>query len=85
MSWAGYYRSFFKNFSAVAAPLTDLLSPKVRFHWSDGCQHAFECIKALMTNAPVLAVPVFERPFKVAVGGAVLLQVGDDGVDHPVS
>lgn len=28
LGMAGYYRSFCKNFSAVAAPLTDLLSPK---------------------------------------------------------
>ena len=88
---AGYYRSFCKNFSAVAAPLTDLMSPKVRCKWSPSCQNSFDGIKALLTNAPVLVVPVFERPFKLAVdasdagAGAVLLQDGDDGIEHPVS
>lgn len=88
---AGYYRSFCKNFSAVAAPLTDLLSPKIRFYWSNMCQHAFDCIKALLTNAPVLAAPSFSRQFKLSVdasdvgAGAALLQDGDDGVEHPVS
>jgi len=44
-----------------------------------------------MTNAPVLAAPVFDRPFKPLVDasdagvGDVLLQEGDDGVEHPVS
>lgn len=91
LGMAGYYRSFCKNFSAVAAPLTDLLSPKSRFHWSGDCQSAFESIKALLSHAPVLAAPVFDRPFKLAVdasdagAGAVLLQDGNDGVEHPVS
>ena len=34
LGMAVYYRSFCKNFSAVAALLTDLLSPKTRVHWS---------------------------------------------------
>ena len=91
LGMAGYYRSFCRNFSAVAAPLTDLLSPKRRYHWSENCQHAFDCIKALMTHAPVLAAPQFDRSFKLSVdasdagAGAVLLQQGDDGVEHPVS
>lgn len=91
LGMAGYYRGFCKNFSSVAAPLTDLLSPKVRFVWSDHCQRAFEGLKALMSSAPVLAAPVFSRPFLLSVDasdagvGAVLLQVGDDGIDHPVS
>lgn len=72
--------------SAVAGPLTDLLSPKRRFHWSESCKHAFDSIKALLTN-----VPKFDQPFKLSVdasnagAGAVLLQEGDDGLDHPVS
>lgn len=88
---AGYYRGFCRNFSVVVAPLTDLLSPKVRFRWSDHSQQAFEAIKAVLTNAPVLVAPVFNRPFKLAVdasesgAGAVLLQDDAEGVEHPVS
>ncbi len=37
LGMAGYYRSFCKNFSAVVALLTDLLSPKTRFHQSLLC------------------------------------------------
>lgn len=88
---AGYYRSFCRNFSAVAAPLTNLLSPKVHLQWSDNCQRVFDCVKAVLTNAPVLAALAFEHPFQLAVdasdsdAGAVLLQDGTDGIEHPVS
>lgn len=90
LGMAGYYRGFCKNFSAVAAPLTNLLSPKVCFVWSDEC-HVFQQIKASLTNAPVLAAPNFDQPFKLAIAaseleaGAVLLQDGADGVEHPLS
>lgn len=70
LGMAGYYRSFCGNFSAAAAPLTDLLSPKRRYHWSESCQHAFDCIKALMTHASVLAAPQFDRPFKLSVNAS---------------
>lgn len=42
LAMVGYYRGFCKHFSAVASPLTDLLSPKVDFKWSTVCQLAFE-------------------------------------------
>uniref|UniRef100_A0A8C5E2N5 ribonuclease H n=1 Tax=Gouania willdenowi TaxID=441366 RepID=A0A8C5E2N5_GOUWI len=91
LAMIGYYRGFCKNFSVVAAPLTDLLSPKVEFCWTQACQFAFDQTKTLLVNAPVLAAPSFERPFKVAVDacdsgvGAVLLQDDGEGVEHPVS
>lgn len=91
LGMAGYYRAFWRNFSAIAQPLTSPTSPKIPFRWTRECQHAFESIKALLCHAPVLAAPDFERPFKLevdanAVGaGAVLLQDDSDGMEHPVS
>ena len=44
----------------------------------------------MLSSAPVLAAPRFEEPFRLAVdasdygAGAVLLQLGSDGVEHPV-
>jgi len=87
---AGYYRSFCKNFSTVVASLTSLLSPVNSFVWTEDCQNAFEAVKDMLSSAPVLAAPNFDRSFKLevdasAVGaGAVLLQEDDAGVDHPV-
>jgi hypothetical protein len=59
------------------------------FVWTEQCQSAFEKLKAMLQNAPVLSAPDFNRPFKLAVdasdvAGAVLLQEGQGGVDHPI-
>lgn len=90
LGMAGYYRSFCKNFSSVAKPLTDLLSPAKEFIWSAESQCAFEAIKHLLCSSPVLSAPNFSVPFKLevdasAVGaGAVLLQEDEEGIDHPI-
>lgn len=91
LGMAGYYRSFCKNFSTVVTPLTSLLCPSKKFEWSAECQNAFDCVKMLLCNAPVLVAPDCSRTFKLevdasAVGaGAVLLQEDINGIDHPVS
>ena len=90
LGMAGYYHKFCSNFSAVAEPLTELLSKKVKFSWNDKCEKAFEELKAILKNAPVLSAPNFDSQFKLAVdasdfaAGAVLLQEDNDGEDHPI-
>lgn len=72
-------------------PLTSLTSPQVPFNWTPEHQHAFQSTKALLSHAPALAAPDFNKPFKLevdasAVGaGAVLLQDDPNGVEHPIS
>ncbi|XP_076053676.1 uncharacterized protein LOC143032679 [Oratosquilla oratoria] len=90
LGMVGYYRRFCPNFSVVA-PLTDLLSTKTSFKWTQACQDSFESVKALLANAPVLRAPDLQRPFTIHVdasevgAGAVLLQEGEeDRVLHPV-
>ena len=88
---AGYYRRFCKDFSIVACPLTNLLKKQTKFDWSQECEHAFMEIKDLLTKAPVLVSPNYTKPFKIMVDackqgmGAVISQVGDDSLEHPIS
>ncbi|XP_076032979.1 uncharacterized protein LOC143020443 [Oratosquilla oratoria] len=42
LGMVGYYRRFCPNFSSVVAPLTDLLSTKTYFKWTQACQDSFE-------------------------------------------
>lgn len=59
----GYYRRFIKNFSAIARPLFNLTKKDTIFKWSTDCQTAFDELKRLVTNPPVLSPPDFSKPF----------------------
>ena len=91
LGMAGYYRNFCLNFSEIAAPLSNLLSKKVKFVWTDDCQLAFDKVKLLLQKSPVLKSPDYEKPFKLIIDssdvgtGSVLVQEASDGLDHPVS
>ena len=88
---AGFYLRFCPNFSHIVSSLTNLLKKEVRYVWSEECQRAFESVKAVLTNNPVLKAPDFDLAFLLYcdasdVGiGAVLVQLGEDGIEHPVS
>lgn len=81
-----YYRRFIKGYYARAAPLTDLLKKNKMWEWIEKCQKAFEDMKAMVMEEPVLALPDYLKRFEVhtdasdfAIGG-VLMQEG-----HPIA
>ena len=77
---AGYYRKFIKDFSAIAAPLTELTKESVKFDWGHQQEASFRRLKKAIAEGPVLALPDPALPFVVhtdASGfavGAVLQQ-----------
>jgi RNase H-like domain found in reverse transcriptase/Reverse transcriptase (RNA-dependent DNA polymerase)/Integrase zinc binding domain/Retroviral aspartyl protease/Chromo (CHRromatin Organisation MOdifier) domain len=77
---AGYYRKFIRDFSAIAAPLSDLTKDGVSFEWLAQHETAFAKLKAAIAQGPVLILPNPSLPFVVhtdASGfavGAVLQQ-----------
>ena len=83
LGFASYYRKYVKNFAEIAAPLHALMTPKVTFHWTRECQHAFETLIKALTTAPILTLPREGLPMIVdcdasdrSIGG-VLSQVID--------
>ena len=95
---ANYYRRFIRNFSAISSPLATLFKlengdkrknrPIV---WNTLHQLAFERLKEALTNAPVLQQPDPSKPYTIETDasdfaiGFVLLQIGEDGLMHPVA
>ena len=90
LGFCTYYRRFVRDFSKLAAPLHDLTKAGVPFKWNSACHAAFENLKEVLTNAPVLQYPDPHKPFILdtdasSVGvGAVLSQV-IDGVERVVA
>ena len=42
---ANYYHEFIKNFAKLAAPLSDLYSPRTTWRWGEHEQSAFDTLK----------------------------------------
>lgn len=90
LGMVGYYHGFYRNFSTIMHPLTQLLNPTQRFEWTTKCQNAFQNAKDLLCHAPVLLAAELTKPLKLevdasAVGpGGVLLQKDERGFDYPI-
>ena len=92
-----YYRRFLKGYAKIVRPLNILISgenadkKKTLVEWTPECQDAFEKLKTLCTEAPVLAYPNFTKPFKLHIDacdrglGAILYQDQPSGQEKPVS
>ena len=93
MGLFSYYRTYVKNFAAIAKPLTDLTAKQMPtvLNLGENEQCAFETLQHMVCEAPVLAVPVPGQPFclytdasAVAVG-CQLTQFDDNMVEHPIA
>lgn len=96
LGFAGYYRKFIDNFSKVARPLNDLLGgngskrkgkrklvTEKPWCWADEQQEAFDTLKCLLTQPPILGYVRPNLPLELHVDasmdglGAVLYQEQD--------
>lgn len=91
LGMVGYYRRFIPDFAKIGEPLFHLLKAGVEFNFSDACVSAFNKLTSILASAPVLMYPDFDKPFVVQTDaslnavGAVLSQLDDKGLEHPVA
>jgi hypothetical protein len=76
---AGYYRRFIPHYALICQPLHQALK-KNSFFWEAEQQAAFDRLKQVMSQPPLLALPNFNLPFVLETDacdiglGAVLMQ-----------
>ena len=73
LGFVGYYRRFIRDFSKISKPIREVIiglenqtkrvAKKTLINWSEAAQSAFEVLKELCVNAPILAFPNYKLPF----------------------
>lgn len=88
---ANFYRRFIKDYSKLAAPLTQLLHKDTTFEWNTAQQEAFATLKRHFITGPILRIFDPARAIRVATDaseigiGAVLEQTFEDDLWHPIA
>lgn len=82
LGFTNFCKDVIPEYSKIAAPLTDLVSPKVPFVWDERVERAFQGLKDAFCKAPVIMPFVDEAPKEVftdasdvALGGIVCQRV----------
>lgn len=84
LGMAGYFSRHIPNYSELAAPLNDLKKKGVTFHWGPEQQQSYLGLKKTLSEAPVLHIPDFGKPFllytdasDIALAAVLKQRVGD--------
>lgn len=86
---ANFYRRSVPNFSTSEKPLRDITHKDSQFCWNTDCEAAFDTLKTILTNPPILIYPDFNEHFFLTTDasgttlGAVLSQIRDS-LDMPI-
>lgn len=86
-----YYRRFIPGYSTMLAPFGESVKERWRWERSSEYEWVFSTLKEMLCSCSVLQAPDFTESFSLAkdtnrvTAGVVLLQTGEDQVDHPLS
>ena len=75
----------------MGQPLYALTRKDASFVWTASCEKAFNRLKELLTSAPILAYPDFEKEFFLETDasgtglGALLTKIQSDGLHRPIA
>lgn len=88
---SGFFRRFIKDYALITTPLTELLKKDVAWLWNEKQEQAFNRIKNLLVERPLLALydPEAETQLHTDASkdglAGILLQVNKNGGLQPVS
>jgi hypothetical protein len=91
LGFANFYRQFIKDYSKVAAPLTDLTKSDRVFEWTAEAEEAFQELKTRFSTEPILVIFDPKKPSVVETDasdkaiGACLSQADEKGKLRPVA
>ena len=93
LGMCNFYRMYVPRFSELAVTLTDLTTHKGsnKIVFNEDQRNAFIKLKDALCSATTLYAPNLEKPYIIRCDssdygvGATLSQIGDDGLEHPVS
>jgi hypothetical protein len=87
---ANFLRCFVPDYAICAHSFLRLLCQDIPFHWDDYAQQSFDDLKAVLSNAPLISAPDYNRNYilyvsasAVSVAG-VLVQLGDENHEHVI-
>ena len=97
LGFCNYYRKFIRGYAQVAKPLYQLLTGENakkktnEVEWTEQCEQAFNKLKEICSDTPILAYADYTKCFKVHTDaseqglGAVLYQDQDDGTTRVIA
>ena len=97
LGFTNYYCKFIPKYAQVARPISQLVSEEnankknTLVDWTSKCQVAFEHLKHLCSQTPILAYANYTKPFQLHTDasenglGAVLYQKQDDGMESVIA
>ena len=97
LGFMNYYHKFIPRYAQVARPINQLVSgenankKKTLVDWTSECQVAFEHLKHLCSQTPILAYADYMKPFQLHTDasenglGAVLYQKQADGTESVIA
>ena len=97
LGFTNYYCKFILKYAQVARPINQLVSGEnankknALVNWTNECQVAFEHLKHLCSQTPILAYGNYTKPFELHTDasenglGAILYQKQDDGIDSVIA
>ncbi|TLD05659.1 reverse transcriptase domain protein [Venturia nashicola] len=91
LGFANFYRQFIKDYSKIAAPLTELTKKDKEFEWTAEAEGAFDELKTRFSTEPILVIFDPKKPSVVETDasdraiGACLSQADDKGKLRPVA